>query len=133
MADLGREGKHAMAGDPPVEQREHFIADYGLDLYWMTELCERYDLRRKTGYTWLDRMAEGGRATLRDRSRAPHHCPHRIAPAVAEHRRRPAGAPRPGEAASAAPPALPSGSRGPGDARAQRPLDRRLQGPLPHP
>src|SRR2546428_6090789 len=29
-------------------------------------------------------MEEGGRAALRDRSRAPHHCPHRIAANVAE-------------------------------------------------
>ncbi len=68
----------------PVEQRERFIADYRLDLYSMTELCQRYNVSRKTGYKCLDRMEEGGRAALRDRSRAPHHCPHRIAPEVAE-------------------------------------------------
>ncbi len=68
----------------PMNERERFIADCRLDLYTMTELCARYNVARKTGYKWLDRMAEGGRAALRDRSRAPHHCPHRIAAEVAE-------------------------------------------------
>src|SRR5436190_16937152 len=68
----------------PMNERERFIADFRLDLYTMTELCARYNVARKTGYKWLDRMAEGGRAALRDRSRAPHHCPHRIAAEVAE-------------------------------------------------
>src|SRR5207253_7641364 len=68
----------------PMNERERFIADFRLDLYTMTELCARYNVARKTGYKWLDRMAQGGRAALRDRSRAPHHCPHRIAAEVAE-------------------------------------------------
>src|SRR5213592_2708383 len=68
----------------PMNERERFIADFRLNLYTMTELCARYNVARKTGYKWLDRMAQGGRAALRDRSRAPHHCPHRIAAEVAE-------------------------------------------------
>ena len=68
----------------PVEERERFIADDRLGLYTRTELCARYQVSRKTGYKWLGRMAEGGRAALRDLSRAPHRCPHRIAAEVAE-------------------------------------------------
>jgi putative transposase len=68
----------------PVEQREHFIADHRRGLYTMTELCARYGISRKSGYKWLDRYDEGGRAGLRDRSRAPHQCPHRISPDVAQ-------------------------------------------------
>jgi len=68
----------------PVEQREQFIVDYRLGLYSMTELCQRYNVSRKTGYDVVERMEEGGWAALRDRSRAPHHCPHRIAPEVAD-------------------------------------------------
>src|SRR3989442_4542260 len=68
----------------PMNERERFIADFRLDLYTMTELCARYNVARKTGYRWIDRMEEGGRAALRDRSRAPHHCLHRIAAEVAE-------------------------------------------------
>lgn len=68
----------------PVSERERFIADYRVDLYTMTELCQRYNVSRNTGYETLRRWEEGGRAALRDRSRAPHHCPHRIAEDVAE-------------------------------------------------
>lgn len=67
----------------PVEQREQFIRDHRAGLYMMTELCARYDVSRKTGYKWLERFDEGGRRGLQDRSRAPHHCPHRIAKEVA--------------------------------------------------
>ena len=67
----------------PVEQRERFIRDQRLELYTMVELCARYGIRRKTGYKWLARFQEAGRQGLRDRSRAPHHCPHRISPQVA--------------------------------------------------
>jgi putative transposase len=68
----------------PMDQRERFIADARAGLYAMTELCERYGISRKSGYKWRDRAAEGGRAALADRSRAPHHCPHRIPDAIAE-------------------------------------------------
>jgi len=67
----------------PVDQRERFIHDHRLELYAMAELCARYGISRKTGYKWLARFEEGGRLGLRDRSRAPRHCPHRIAPDVA--------------------------------------------------
>ena len=67
----------------PVEQRERFIHDHRVGLYTMAELSERYGISRKTGYKWLARFDDAGRAGLQDRSRAPHHCPHRIAPDVA--------------------------------------------------
>ena len=67
----------------PVEQRERFIRDHQVTLYTMAELCARYAVSRKTGYKWLARFDAAGRAGLQDRSRAPHHCPHRIAPDVA--------------------------------------------------
>ena len=67
----------------PVEQRERFIADVRAGLYSMTELCERYGISRTSGYKWVDRAAEGGRAALADRGRAPHHCPDRIPDAIA--------------------------------------------------
>jgi len=68
----------------PMEQRERFVRDDRLALYSMTELCDRYDISRKTGYKWLERFDAGGRAGLSDRSRAPHQCPHRITDHVAE-------------------------------------------------
>src|SRR5216117_4494200 len=67
----------------PMEQRELFIRDEQLALYTMTELCDRYDISRKTGYKWLERFDAGGRQALGDRSRAPHQCPHRISAEIA--------------------------------------------------
>lgn len=68
----------------PMEQRSRFVADDRLGLYTRAELCARYGISRKTGYKWLDRYDEEGQPGLQDRSHAPHHCPHRIAPEMAE-------------------------------------------------
>jgi transposase-like protein len=62
----------------PVEERIQFIADALGDRFTMSELCARYGISRRVGYKWLARYEEEGRRGLRDRSRAPHHCPHRI-------------------------------------------------------
>ena len=35
----------------PVDQREQFITDHRHGLYAMTELCARYGVSRKTGWT----------------------------------------------------------------------------------
>src|SRR5438093_5755634 len=67
----------------PVQQRERFIRDHRLELYTTAELCTRYGISRKTGYKWLERFEDAGRQGLRDRSRAPHRCPHRITGEVA--------------------------------------------------
>jgi transposase InsO family protein len=67
-----------------VDQRDRFITEYLRGLFSMTELCARYGISRKSGYKWRGRYHEGGRAALRDRSRAPHHCPHRMPAATAE-------------------------------------------------
>ena len=56
----------------PVEQRERFIADYRLDLYTMTELCQRYHVSRNTGYETLRRWEEGGRAAALGRLARKH-------------------------------------------------------------
>ena len=67
----------------PVDQRSRFIDAYLAGGFSFTELCERAQVSRKTGYKWLARYDAEGRAGLGDRSRAPHHCPHRIEAAVA--------------------------------------------------
>jgi len=67
----------------PMTERQRFIDDASDRLFSMTELCARYGISRKTGYKWLDRYAEQGRAGLRDRSHAPQQCPHKIADDVA--------------------------------------------------
>jgi putative transposase len=68
----------------PMDQRAQFVRDHRLGCYAVTELCARYGISRKTGYKWLARFEAAGRAGLADRSRAPHTCPHRIPPEVAE-------------------------------------------------
>src|SRR3989442_12980434 len=66
----------------PMKERLHFVTDWDRRLYTVTELCARYGVSRKTGYKWLARYADVGVAGLAERSRAPHRCPHPIAPAV---------------------------------------------------
>ena len=68
----------------PMEQRTQFVEDVRRGHLSVTQLCARYGISRKTGYKWLGRYAEGGRRGLGDRSRAPHHCPHRIGDGIAE-------------------------------------------------
>jgi len=67
-----------------MEQRTQFVEDVRRGHLSVTQLCARYGISRKTGYKWLGRYAEGGRRGLGDRSRAPHHCPHRIGDSMAE-------------------------------------------------
>ena len=67
----------------PMDQRWRFLEDVRLARMSMTELCAHYQISRKSGYKWIDRAAEQGRRGLADRSRAPHHCPHKIADEMA--------------------------------------------------
>jgi putative transposase len=67
----------------PMKERMRFVTDWERDLYSMVELCERYGVSRKTGYKWVERYEREGLDGLQERSRAPHRCPHRIAPDVA--------------------------------------------------
>src|SRR5258705_8021056 len=53
-----------------MDERVSFIADQRTGLWTMTELCERYEVSRKTGYKWLDRYRLEGVAGLVERSRA---------------------------------------------------------------
>jgi transposase InsO family protein len=52
--------------------------DFLEDSYSMTELCEHYNISRKTAYKWLDRYSTGGIEAMCDRSRAPHNHPNEI-------------------------------------------------------
>ena len=67
----------------PMDQRLRFLEDVRLARLSMTELCAHYQISRKTGYKWIARAAEEGRRGLADRSRAPHHCPHKISAEMA--------------------------------------------------
>ena len=68
----------------PMDERGQFIQDALRDRFTMSELCARDGISRRIGDKWLERDAEEGKRGLRVRSRAPHHCPHRIPEAHAE-------------------------------------------------
>jgi transposase InsO family protein len=53
-----------------MDERVGFIADQRTGLWTMTELCERYEISRKTGYKWLDRYRLEGAEGLAERSHA---------------------------------------------------------------
>lgn len=62
-----------------VEERLRFARAFVSGQWSMTELCERHGVTRPTGYKWVARYRAGGEDALTDRSRAPHHSPHRTA------------------------------------------------------
>lgn len=49
-----------------------------------TELCERFGISRETGHLWIRRFKQEGIDGLKDRSRAPHSCPHKTPDEVLE-------------------------------------------------
>jgi len=65
-----------------MDQRVRFISEY-LDAYFpFTELCDQFEISRKTGYKWIKRYEEYGSGGLADRSRRPHYCPHETDPDI---------------------------------------------------
>src|SRR5580658_410041 len=74
-----------------VDERVRFVLEQERGLHTMTELCERYDITRETGYYWLRRYQQGGLEALQDRDRAPrqhpNQTPEEIEEAVLELRR----------------------------------------------
>jgi len=65
-----------------MTERAKFVLAVDDGAFSMTELCQRFGISRKTGYKWMRRYQQGGIAALSNRSRAPHHCPHRTPDAV---------------------------------------------------
>jgi putative transposase len=60
----------------PMDQRTQFIADHLRDTLSITELCELYDVSRKTGYKWIDRYLRHGPAGLEELMRRPQRSPN---------------------------------------------------------
>ena len=82
-----------------MDQRVSFISDQRSGMWTMTELCDRYEISRKTGYKWLERYRLEGACGLGDRSHAPlvhgRATPQHIVDAVVGLRReRPSWGPR---------------------------------------
>ena len=67
-----------------MDERLQFVRDAHGDRFTMSELCARYGVSRRVGYKWLARFEAEGRPGLTDRSRAPHHRPHRLAERLVE-------------------------------------------------
>jgi transposase len=61
----------------PTKQRQQFYRDYTSGQWSMSELCDRYQISRPTGYKWVDRIENEGLKAVRDRSRAPFGHPNR--------------------------------------------------------
>lgn len=55
-----------------IAAREEFVLMAENRTIPLTQLCARYGISRPTGYKWLARYREFGRAGLVDRSRRPH-------------------------------------------------------------
>jgi len=55
----------------PMNEKALLIADYLRDIYSVTELCEMYQISRKTAYKWIDRYLKEGPKGLENRSTKP--------------------------------------------------------------
>lgn len=69
----------------PMDEKSLFIADVLRGVLTISEICERYNISRNTGYKLIHRPGEEGPAALLERSRKPLSCPHRT-PSVIEAR-----------------------------------------------
>jgi hypothetical protein len=65
-----------------MTERLPFMAADLHHVYPMTALCERFGMRRHTGYTWVRRDTAPGLTGRLEQSRAPHRCPHRMSTEV---------------------------------------------------
>ncbi len=68
----------------PARLRREFIVAYESDEYNFTELCDLFGVSRECGYKWVRRFGRDGVDGLKDQSRAPKTCPHRVDEAVRE-------------------------------------------------
>ena len=60
-----------------MDQKIQFIADWQLQNFSLTDLCQKYGISRPTGYKLLERYKQLGIEGLKEQSRAPKNCPHR--------------------------------------------------------
>ena len=55
-----------------MDLKTQFIADYLRPTLSISELCQQYNISRKTGYKWIDRYLGKGASALEDGSHRPH-------------------------------------------------------------
>lgn len=65
-----------------MDQKALFIRDWLSHRHSVSELCERYNVSRKTGYKWIKRFLEHGPDGLMERSHAIHHVHNRTDPRI---------------------------------------------------
>ncbi|MFX0197817.1 MAG: helix-turn-helix domain-containing protein [Candidatus Hodarchaeota archaeon] len=61
----------------PMDEKIRFISDYLNSVFTFTELCDRYNISRKTGYKWVHCYIVEGAAGLEDRARVSRHSLHK--------------------------------------------------------
>ena len=71
-------------GATVMDQRVRFVSEHLKSYYPVKELCDQFEISRKTGYKWLNRYREFGPAGLEDKSRRPRRCPHQTEEEVVE-------------------------------------------------
>jgi putative transposase len=65
-----------------LDEKHSFIEEWKRQEEGLAELCRRYEISRQTGYKWLERYQQEGKAGLVERSRAPVHHPQAMPPKV---------------------------------------------------
>jgi transposase InsO family protein len=65
-----------------MSQRKEFVTLALHEGANLTELCNGFEISRKTGYKWIKRFLEEGDTGLQDRSRQPHRSPKKTALAI---------------------------------------------------
>ena len=58
-----------------MDERQEFIQEWLKQELTFVDLCQFFGISPKTGYKWLQRFKDGGKAGLEDRRRAPHSHP----------------------------------------------------------
>ena len=61
-----------------LDERLQFIEECKSQEWSTAEVCQRFEISRKTGYKWLGRYKTGGVDALQDGSHAPHSNPRRV-------------------------------------------------------
>ena len=65
-----------------MNQKAQFIADYLSESFTVVELCETYNISRKTAYKWIDRYLTFGPGGLEEFSRKPLRSPRKFEPYI---------------------------------------------------
>lgn len=68
----------------PMESKIQFVSFASENLMTMTDLCNLFNISRKTGYKWLSRYMEEGLEGLQNRSKAPKSIPHKTSKEIEE-------------------------------------------------